>query len=184
MPFNEYKKLDLISISEDVLAFWEKKSIFNKSISIRKKNKPFIFYEGPPSANGVPGIHHLMARAIKDIFCRFKTQKGFLVERKAGWDTHGLPVELGVEKELEITKNEIGRSITIEEYNDACKKAVMRYTDLWNKLTKKMGYWINIDDPYVTFNPKYMESVWKHFTRSFRCNSEQRNFKNRGIRGI
>jgi isoleucyl-tRNA synthetase len=160
MPFNEYKKLDLISISEDVLAFWEKKSIFNKSISIRKKNKPFIFYEGPPSANGVPGIHHLMARAIKDIFCRFKTQKGFLVERKAGWDTHGLPVELGVEKELEITKNEIGRSITIEEYNDACKKAVMRYTDLWNKLTKKMGYWINIDDPYVTFNPKYMESVW------------------------
>ena len=139
MSFNEYKKLDLISISEDVLAFWEKKSIFNKSISIRKKNKPFIFYEGPPSANGVPGIHHLMARAIKDIFCRFKTQKGFLVERKAGWDTHGLPVELGVEKELGITKNEIGRSITIEEYNDACKKAVMRYTDLWNKLTKKNG---------------------------------------------
>ena len=171
MSFNEYKKLDLISISEDILAFWEKKSIFNKSISIRKKNKPFIFYEGPPSANGVPGIHHLMARAIKDIFCRFKTQKGFLVERKAGWDTHGLPVELGVEKELGITKNEIGRSITIEEYNDACKKAVMRYTDLWNKLTKKMGYWINIDDPYVTFNPKYMESVWWLIKQIYRKDS-------------
>ena len=160
MSFKEYKKLDLISVSEDVLDFWKKESIFDKSIYNRRKNKPFIFYEGPPSANGVPGIHHLMARTIKDIFCRFKTQNGFLVERKAGWDTHGLPVELGVEKELVITKNEIGKSISIEEYNDACKKAVMRYTDLWNKLTKKMGYWIDMDNPYVTFSSKYMESVW------------------------
>ncbi len=160
MSFKEYKKLDLISVSEDILSFWEKESIFNKSICNRKKNKSFIFYEGPPSANGVPGIHHLMARTIKDIFCRFKTQKGFLVERKAGWDTHGLPVELGVERELNITKNEIGKSISIEEYNDACKKAVMRYTGLWNKLTKKMGYWVDIDNAYITFNPKYMESVW------------------------
>ena len=160
MSFKEYKKLDLISVSEDVLDFWKKESIFDKSIYNRRKNKPFIFYEGPPSANGVPGIHHLMARTIKDIFCRFKTQNGFLVERKAGWDTHGLPVELGVEKELVITKNEIGKSISIEEYNDACKKAVMRYTDLWNKLTEKMGYWIDIDNPYVTFSSKYMESVW------------------------
>ena len=160
MSFKEYKKLDLISVSEDVLDFWKKESIFDKSIYNRRKNKPFIFYEGPPSANGVPGIHHLMARTIKDIFCRFKTQNGFLVERKAGWDTHGLPVELGVEKELVITKNEIGKSISIEEYNDACRKAVMRYTDLWNKLTEKMGYWIDIDNPYVTFSSKYMESVW------------------------
>ena len=160
MSFKEYKKLDLISVSEDVLDFWKKESIFDKSIYNRRKNIPFIFYEGPPSANGVPGIHHLMARTIKDIFCRFKTQNGFLVERKAGWDTHGLPVELGVEKELVITKNEIGKSISIEEYNDACRKAVMRYTDLWNKLTEKMGYWIDIDNPYVTFSSKYMESVW------------------------
>ena len=160
MSYKEYKKLDLISISKDVLDFWKKESVFNQSIFNRKNNKPYIFYEGPPSANGIPGIHHLMARTIKDIFCRFKTQKGFFVERKAGWDTHGLPVELGVEKELGITKNEIGKSISIEEYNNACKRAVMRYTDIWNNLTEKMGYWVNMDDPYVTFDAKYMESVW------------------------
>ena len=160
MAFKEYKKLDLPSISQEVLDFWEKESVFNKSVINRKGNKPFVFYEGPPSANGVPGIHHLMARTIKDIFCRFKTQKGFLVERKAGWDTHGLPVELGVEKELGITKDAIGKTISIEDYNNACKKAVMRYTSLWNKLTEKMGYWVDMDDPYVTFDSKYMESVW------------------------
>jgi len=160
MAFKEYKKLDLPLISQEVLDFWEKESIFNKSIVIRKRNKPFVFYEGPPSANGVPGIHHVMARTIKDVFCRFKTQKGFLVERKAGWDTHGLPVELGVEKELGITKDAIGKTISIEDYNNACEKAVMRYTNLWNQLTKKMGYWIDMNDPYVTFDPKYMESVW------------------------
>jgi len=160
MAFKEYKKLDLPSISQEVLDFWEKESVFNKSVINRKGNKPFVFYEGPPSANGVPGIHHVMARTIKDIFCRFKTQKGFLVERKAGWDTHGLPVELGVEKELGITKDAIGKTISIEDYNNACKKAVMRYTSLWNKLTEKMGYWVDMDDPYVTFDSKYMESVW------------------------
>lgn len=160
MAFNEYKKLDLPSISKDILEFWEKESVFNKSLEIRRGHDPFVFYEGPPSANGKPGIHHVMARSIKDIFCRYKTQKGYLVERKAGWDTHGLPVELGVEKELGITKDSIGKSISIEDYNKACKKAVMRYTDLWNELTLKMGYWVDMNDPYVTFKPKYMESVW------------------------
>ena len=118
------------------------------------------FFEGPPSANGLPGIHHVMARTIKDIFPRYKTMKGFQVHRKAGWDTHGLPVELGVEKELGITKEDIGKSISIEEYNEACKKAVMRYTDIWEDLTEKMGYWVDMDDPYITYTPKYMESVW------------------------
>ena len=160
MAFKEYKKLDLPLISQEVLGFWKKESVFNNSIENRKGNKPFVFYEGPPSANGVPGIHHVMARTIKDIFCRFKTQKGFLVERKAGWDTHGLPVELGVEKELGITKDSIGKTISVEDYNNACKKAVMRYTNLWNQLTEKMGYWVNMNDPYVTYDPKYMESVW------------------------
>ena len=160
MAFKEYKKLDLPLISQEVLDFWKKESVFNNSIENRKGNKPFVFYEGPPSANGVPGIHHVMARTIKDIFCRFKTQKGFLVERKAGWDTHGLPVELGVEKELGITKDSIGKTISVEDYNNACKKAVMRYTNLWNQLTEKMGYWVNMNDPYVTYDPKYMESVW------------------------
>ncbi len=160
MAFNEYKKLDLPSISKYILEFWEKESVFNKSLEIRRGHDPFVFYEGPPSANGKPGIHHVMARSIKDIFCRYKTQKGYLVERKAGWDTHGLPVELGVEKELGITKDSIGKSISIEDYNKACKKAVMRYTDLWNELTLKMGYWVDMNDPYITFKPKYMESVW------------------------
>jgi isoleucyl-tRNA synthetase len=160
MPFKEYKKLDLPLISKEILDFWEKEKVFSASTKNRVGNKPFIFFEGPPSANGVPGIHHLMARTIKDIFCRFKTQKGFLVERKAGWDTHGLPVELGVEKDLGINKDAIGKTISIEDYNDACKKAVMRYTSLWNKLTEKMGYWVDMTDPYITFDPKYMESVW------------------------
>jgi isoleucyl-tRNA synthetase len=118
------------------------------------------FFEGPPSANGKPGIHHVMARAIKDIFCRFHTLKGYRVERKAGWDTHGLPVELGVEKELGITKEDIGVKLTIEEYNEACRKAVMRYTDIWNELTHKMGYWVDMESPYVTYENKYIESVW------------------------
>ncbi|RZJ98852.1 MAG: hypothetical protein EOO46_23785, partial [Flavobacterium sp.] len=126
----------------------------------REGNQPYVFFEGPPSANGLPGIHHVMARAIKDIFCRYKTQKGFQVKRKAGWDTHGLPVELGTEKELGITKEDIGKTISIEEYNEACKKTVMRYTDVWNDLTEKMGYWVDMEDPYVTYKPKYMESVW------------------------
>ncbi|MBN09058.1 MAG: isoleucine--tRNA ligase [Flavobacteriaceae bacterium] len=160
MGFKEYEKLELPSISEEILAFWEKESVFEKSVDFRNKGPHFIFYEGPPSANGIPGIHHVMARTIKDIFCRFKTQKGFHVDRKAGWDTHGLPVELEVEKELGITKDSIGKTITIKDYNIACKNTVMRYTGLWNDLTKKIGYWVDIKNPYVTYESKYMESVW------------------------
>jgi isoleucyl-tRNA synthetase len=158
--FTEYKGLDLPTVASEVLDFWKKENIFEKSVTTREGNKPFVFFEGPPSANGLPGIHHVMARAIKDIFCRYKTQKGFQVKRKAGWDTHGLPVELGTEKELGITKEDIGKSISIEEYNEACKRTVMRYTDVWNDLTEKMGYWVDMEDPYVTYKSKYMESVW------------------------
>lgn len=158
--FTEYKGLDLTNVAAEMLQFWEEQSIFEKSITTREGNQPFVFFEGPPSANGKPGIHHVMARAIKDIFCRYKTQKGFQVKRKAGWDTHGLPVELGTEKELGITKEDIGTKISIEEYNEACKKTVMRYTDLWNELTVQMGYWVDMEDPYVTYKSKYMETVW------------------------
>ncbi|MET0572199.1 MAG: isoleucine--tRNA ligase [Pedobacter agri] len=158
--YNEFKQLDLAKIGQDILDFWKEENIFEKSISSRPKSNPFTFYEGPPSANGMPGIHHVMARAIKDIFCRYKTIKGYQVKRKAGWDTHGLPVELGTEKELGITKEDIGRTISIEDYNEACKKTVMRYTDVWNDLTEKMGYWVDMDDPYITYKSKYMESVW------------------------
>ena len=160
MAFKEYKRLDLPKIAEDVLSYWETEAIFEQSIRSREGKPPFVFYEGPPSANGMPGIHHVMARAIKDIFCRYKTQKGYQVKRKAGWDTHGLPVELGVEKELEITKDAIGKSISIEAYNEACKKAVMRYTNVWNQLTLKMGYWVDMENPYITYKSKYIESVW------------------------
>ncbi|MFL0100631.1 isoleucine--tRNA ligase [Tenacibaculum maritimum] len=160
MKFTEYKGLDLPNIAEEILNYWEENNIFEKSITSREGNEPFVFFEGPPSANGLPGIHHVMARAIKDIFCRYKTQKGFQVKRKAGWDTHGLPVELGVEKELGITKEDIGTKISVEEYNIACKKAVMRYTDIWNEMTRKAGYWVDMEDPYITYKPKYMESVW------------------------
>ncbi len=158
--FTEYKGLDLPTVASEVLDFWKKENIFEQSVTSREGKTPFVFFEGPPSANGLPGIHHVMARAIKDIFCRYKTQKGFQVKRKAGWDTHGLPVELGTEKELGITKEDIGTKISIEEYNEACKKTVMRYTDVWNDLTEKMGYWVDMQDPYVTYKPKYMESVW------------------------
>ncbi|MCK0132443.1 isoleucine--tRNA ligase [Flavobacteriaceae bacterium F08102] len=158
--FKEYKGLDLSKTADEILAFWEQNDIFQKSIDSRDENKPFVFYEGPPSANGLPGIHHVMARSIKDIFCRFKTQQGFQVKRKAGWDTHGLPIELGVEKELGITKEDIGTKISVEAYNEACKKAVMRYTDVWEALTKKMGHWVDMNNPYITYTPKYMESVW------------------------
>ncbi|MGA0414627.1 MAG: isoleucine--tRNA ligase [Flavobacteriaceae bacterium] len=160
MAFKEYKGLNLSATAQEVLDFWNREAIFQKTITNREGNAPFIFYEGPPSANGLPGIHHVMARTIKDIFCRYKTQKGHQVQRKAGWDTHGLPVELGVEKELGITKDEIGKTLTVTEYNEACKKAVMRYTDVWNKLTEQIGYWVDMNDPYVTYTPKYIESVW------------------------
>jgi isoleucyl-tRNA synthetase len=158
--YKEYKGLNLPNVAQEVLEKWKSKNIFEKSISSRDENKPFVFFEGPPSANGLPGIHHVMARSIKDIFCRYKTLKGYQVKRKAGWDTHGLPVELGVEKELQITKEDIGSKITVEDYNKACKETVMRYTDIWNNLTEQMGYWVDMDNPYITYEPKYMESVW------------------------
>ncbi|NQX86286.1 MAG: isoleucine--tRNA ligase [Flavobacteriaceae bacterium] len=158
--FPEYKGLNLPKVAEEIQNYWEDQNIFEKSITTREGNQPFVFFEGPPSANGLPGIHHVMARAIKDIFCRYKTQKGYQVKRKAGWDTHGLPIELGVEKELGIIKEDIGKKITVEAYNTACKKAVMRYTDVWNDLTQKMGYWVDMDNPYITYKSKYMESVW------------------------
>lgn len=158
--FTEYKGLDLPTVASEVLDFWKKNNIFEQSVTSREGNQPYVFFEGPPSANGLPGIHHVMARAIKDIFCRYKTQKGFQVKRKAGWDTHGLPVELGTEKELGITKEDIGKTISVSEYNEACKKTVMRYTDVWNDLTEKMGYWVDMENPYVTYKSKYMETVW------------------------
>ena len=158
--FPEYKGLDLPNVANEILQYWQENNIFEKSVSTREGNEPYVFYEGPPSANGLPGVHHVLARAIKDIFPRYKTMKGFQVKRKAGWDTHGLPIELGVEKELGITKEDIGKTISVEDYNAACRKAVMRYTDVWNDLTQKMGYWVDMDDPYITYDPKYMESVW------------------------
>ena len=158
--FNEYKQLDLSKIGEEVLSYWKSEAIFEKSISEREGAKSYVFFEGPPSANGMPGIHHVMARTIKDIYPRYKTMKGFQVKRKAGWDTHGLPVELGVEKELGITKEAIGKTISIAEYNEACKRAVMKYTDVWNSLTEQIGYWVDMQDPYITYTSKYMESVW------------------------
>ena len=158
--FKEYKNLNLIDVAENIAEFWKQNKTFNKSVEIREGQPEFVFYEGPPSANGMPGIHHVMARALKDIFCRYQTQNGKQVFRKAGWDTHGLPVELGVEKELGITKEDIGRKISIEDYNKACREAVMRYTDVWNNLTEKIGYWVDLDDPYITYKSKYMETVW------------------------
>ena len=163
--YSEYKKLDLSQISKDILDFWQTDKTFEKSISTRNQNKPWVFYEGPPSANGMPGIHHVMARSIKDIFCRFKTLQGYQVKRKAGWDTHGLPIELGVEKSLGITKEDIGNTkskkyISVEDYNKACRTEVMKYTDKWEELTNKMGYWVDMQHPYITYDNKYIESVW------------------------
>ncbi|MFH6767570.1 isoleucine--tRNA ligase [Gaetbulibacter aquiaggeris] len=158
--FPEYKGLDLPKVAEEILSYWQVHNVFEKSVTTREGHEPYVFFEGPPSANGLPGVHHVLARAIKDIFPRYKTMKGFQVKRKAGWDTHGLPIELGVEKELGITKEDIGKTISVEDYNAACRKAVMRYTDVWNDLTQKMGYWVDMNDPYITYEPKYMESVW------------------------
>ncbi len=158
--YREFKQLELAKIGEDVLGFWKANNIFEKSITSRPKNKPFTFYEGPPSANGMPGIHHVMARAIKDIFCRYKTLKGYQVKRKGGWDTHGLPIELAVEKKLGITKEDIGKKISVDAYNAACKEEVMRYTDVWNELTEKMGYWVDLKNPYVTYQNEYIETLW------------------------
>ncbi len=158
--FPEYKGLDLSGINKEIVQFWKDNKTFDKSIEIRKDNPAFIFFEGPPSANGKPGIHHVISRTIKDVFCRYKTQKGFRVDRKAGWDTHGLPIELAVEKTLGITKEDIGKKITVAEYNETCRKEVMKYTREWEELTDRMGYWVNLDDPYVTYENKYIETVW------------------------
>jgi isoleucyl-tRNA synthetase len=158
--FPVFEGLDLTAIDKDMLAFWKNEDIFKKSVSQKDANKPFVFYEGPPSANGLPGIHHVIGRTVKDIFCRYKTMQGFQVKRKAGWDSHGLPVELKVEKELGITKEDIGTKISVEDYNKECRKTVMQFKDIWEDLTNKMGYWVDMEKPYVTFDNEYIESVW------------------------
>jgi isoleucyl-tRNA synthetase len=160
LKYKEYKQLNLPETGKQILEFWKQNNIFEKSVSSRPANNPYTFYEGPPSANGMPGIHHVMARSIKDIFCRYKTLKGYQVKRKGGWDTHGLPIELAVEKALGITKDDIGKKISIEDYNAACRKEVMRYTDIWNDLTEKMGYWVDLENPYITYENDYIESLW------------------------
>jgi len=158
--FREHKGLNLSDINKDILQYWEENNVFHRSVEERQGHRSFVFYEGPPSANGMPGIHHVMARTIKDIFCRFKTMQGYQVKRKAGWDTHGLPVELGVEKMLGITKEDIGKNISVEQYNDACRREVMKYTREWEDLTKKMGYWVDMTDPYITYDNRYIETLW------------------------
>ncbi len=158
--FPEHKGLNLSEINKKILDYWEKNDVFERSVNERQGEHSFVFYEGPPSANGMPGIHHVMARTIKDVFCRFKTMQGYQVKRKAGWDTHGLPVELGVEKMLGITKEDIGKTISVEEYNAACRTEVMKYTREWEDLTKKMGYWVDMKDPYITYDNRYIETLW------------------------
>jgi isoleucyl-tRNA synthetase len=165
--YPEYKYLELPQIGKEILERWDREKTFEKSVSSREGNEPFTFYEGPPSANGLPGIHHVMARTLKDIFCRYKTLKGFQVKRKGGWDTHGLPIELSVEKTLGITKEDIGKRISVEEYNQACRREVMKYKDVWDDLTRKMGYWVDLENPYITFDNKYIESVWNLLSRLF-----------------
>lgn len=167
MKYSEYKKVSYPEIAQEIQSFWEKENVFDQSITSREGKETFTFYEGPPSANGTPGIHHVMARTVKDLFCRFKTLQGFQVKRKGGWDTHGLPVELQVEKELGITKEDIGKSISVAEYNAKCREAVMKFKDQWDDLTKKMGYWVDLDNPYVTFEKEYIESVWNLLKRLF-----------------
>jgi isoleucyl-tRNA synthetase len=158
--YREYQQLNLPSIEQEILAKWAEKQAFEKSVSVREGATPFVFYEGPPSANGMPGIHHVISRTLKDLVCRYKTMKGFQVKRKGGWDTHGLPIELGVEKELGITKEDIGTKISVEEYNKKCREAVLRYKDKWDDITRKMGYWVDLDDPYITYKNEYIETVW------------------------
>src|SRR4029079_17973679 len=160
VKYKEFSQLNLPSIEKDILNKWEAGQAFEKSVELREGATPFVFYEGPPSANGMPGIHHVISRTLKDLVCRYKTMKGFQVKRKGGWDTHGLPVELGVEKELGITKEDIGKKISVEEYNQKCREAVLRYKDKWDELTVKMGYWVDLNDPYITFDNKYIETLW------------------------
>jgi isoleucyl-tRNA synthetase len=160
VKYKEFSQLNLPSIEKEILKKWEAEQAFEKSVELREGATPFVFYEGPPSANGMPGIHHVISRTLKDLVCRYKTMKGFQVKRKGGWDTHGLPVELGVEKELGITKEDIGNTISVEDYNQKCREAVLRYKDKWDELTVKMGYWVDLNDPYITFDNKYIETLW------------------------
>ena len=160
MGFKEYKGLDLVKTGGEILDRWKKNHAFERSLQVREGAPEFIFFEGPPSANGMPGIHHVIARSIKDAICRYKTQSGYRVERRAGWDTHGLPVELGVEKMLGITKEDIGSRISVEDYNSACRKEVMKYTREWVNLTERIGYWVDMDDPYITYDNRYIETLW------------------------
>lgn len=158
--FPEYNRLNMSEVNEEILRLWTAEDLFRESLKLREDAPSFVFYEGPPSANGMPGIHHVMARTLKDTVCRYKTMKGFLVKRKAGWDTHGLPVELGVEKTLGITKEDIGKNISVDQYNEACRQDVMKYTKEWVQLTQKMGYWVDMDDPYITYDNRYIETLW------------------------
>jgi len=160
VKYPEFQGLHLPSIEQSILAKWKEEEAFEQSVRLREGNTPFVFYEGPPSANGMPGIHHVISRTLKDMVCRYKTMQGFQVKRKGGWDTHGLPVELGVEKELGITKEDIGKKITVEEYNKKCREAVLRYKDKWDEITTKMGYWVDLNDPYITFENDYIETLW------------------------
>src|ERR1700741_1243812 len=158
--YPEYKGLNMPSIEQDYLAKWKVEQYFEQSIKLRDGKDPFVFYEGPPSANGMPGIHHVISRTLKDLVCRYKTMRGYQVRRKGGWDTHGLPIELGVEKELGITKEDIGKKISVEDYNQKCREAVLRYKGKWDELTMKMGYWVDLDDPYITYENNYIETLW------------------------
>ncbi|MEI7669860.1 MAG: class I tRNA ligase family protein, partial [Pseudomonadota bacterium] len=153
--YAEFTGLHLPAIEQEMLAAWKQEKTFEESITLREGQPHFVFYEGPPSANGMPGIHHVISRTLKDLVCRYKTMQGFQVKRKGGWDTHGLPVELGVEKELGITKEDIGKTISVEEYNLQCRKAVLRFKDKWDQLTQEMGYWVDLDHPYITFENNY-----------------------------
>ncbi|MFB1012713.1 MAG: class I tRNA ligase family protein, partial [Bacteroidia bacterium] len=163
--YPQYKQLDVPSTEKSVLEYWKQNKIFEQSIANRADGKSFVFYEGPPSANGMPGIHHVISRSIKDVFCRYKTLQGYKVERKAGWDTHGLPIELQVEKKLGITKEDIGTKISVEEYNAACREDVLKFKDKWDELTEKIGYWVDLENPYVTYENEYIESVWNLLKR-------------------
>ena len=165
--FNEYSGFNLSEVNKNMLDIWKKEHLFESSVELRQGHPSFVFYEGPPSANGMPGIHHVMARTIKDLFCRYKTMQGYQVQRKAGWDTHGLPVELGVEKTLGIKKEDIGVKISVDEYNAACRREVMKYTREWESLTDMMGYWVDMTDPYITYDNRYIETVWWLLSRLY-----------------
>src|SRR5438093_5181571 len=168
VKYREFSQLNLPSIEQEILDKWNKENTFEKSVEDRARATPFVFYEGPPSANGMPGIHHVISRTLKDLVCRYKTMQGFRVERKGGWDTHGLPIELGVEKELGITKEDIGKKISVAEYNQKCREAVLRYKDKWDELTTKMGYWVDLEHPYITFTNEYIETLWWCLTELYK----------------